>query len=91
MKKITILALRTAQASSITGPMDIFLFAGVLWNMACGKQPSPCFEVIVASPDGKPVKCLNRLYVEPHCSIYDVKSTDLIVICAVADQLEKVD
>lgn len=78
MKKITILALSHAQASSITGPMDVFLFAGVLWNMACGKQISPCFEVTIASPDGKPVKCLNRLYVEPHCGIHDVKKTDLI-------------
>ncbi len=89
MKKITILALSHAQASSITGPMDVFLFAGVLWNMACGKQISPCFEVTIASPDGKPVKCLNRLYVEPHCGIHDVKKTDLIMICAAADHMER--
>ena len=83
MKKITILALRNAQASSITGPMDAFLFAGVLWNVACGEEPSPCFEVTIASPDGKAVKCANQLYVEPHCAIHGVKDPDLIIISAV--------
>lgn len=90
MKKITILALRGAAASSITGPMDAFLFAGVLWNLACGQKPSPCFEVAVASPDGKAVKCANRFYIEPHCAMQDVKNPDLIVISAVAGNLEGV-
>jgi transcriptional regulator GlxA family with amidase domain len=90
MKKITILALRGASASSITGPMDAFLFAGVLWNIACGLKPSPCFEVTVASPDGNAVKCANRLYIEPHCAIYDVNNADLIIISATAGDVEKV-
>ncbi|MRR18120.1 MAG: helix-turn-helix domain-containing protein [Deltaproteobacteria bacterium] len=89
MKKVTILALRNAQASSITGPMDAFLFAGVLWNIACGKKPSPCFEVAVASPDGKAVKCANRFYIEPHCALQEVKDTDLIIISAVTGDVEK--
>lgn len=89
MKKITILALRGAQASSITGPMDAFLFAGVLWNVACGEKPSPCFEVTVASPDGKGVKCANRLYVEPHCAIHDVTDTDLIIVSAVTGDVDR--
>ncbi len=87
MKKITILALRGASASSITGPMDAFLFAGVLWNIACGQKPSPCFEITVASPDGHAVKCANRLYIEPHCAIHDVNNTDLIVISAIAGDM----
>jgi transcriptional regulator GlxA family with amidase domain len=90
MKKVTILALRGAAASSITGPMDAFLFAGVLWNMACGLKPSPCFEVTVASPDGNAVKCANRLYIEPHCAIHDAKNADLIVISATAGDVERV-
>ena len=90
MKKITILALRGASASSITGPMDVFLFAGVLWNIACGQKPSPCFEITVASPDGKAVKCANRLYIEPHCAIHDVKNADLIMISAIAGDVERV-
>jgi transcriptional regulator GlxA family with amidase domain len=89
MKKITILALRGAQASSITGPMDIFLMAGVLWNIVCGKEPSPCFEVTVASPDGKAVKCANRLYIEPHCAIHEVNKTDVIMIGAITGDVEK--
>lgn len=90
MKNITILALHGAAASSITGPMDAFLSAGVLWNIVCGQEPSPRFEVVVASPDGKAVKCLNRLYVEPHCSIQEVKNTDLIMISATVGDVERV-
>ncbi|HQM44271.1 MAG TPA: helix-turn-helix domain-containing protein [Smithellaceae bacterium] len=90
MKKVTILALRGAQASSITGPMDAFLFAGVLWNIACGEQASPCFEVIVASPDGKGVKCANRLYIKPHCAIHEVTGTDLIIISAITGDVRRV-
>lgn len=90
MKKITILALRGAAASSITGPMDAFLFAGVLWNIACGQKPSPCFEITVASPDGHAVKCANRLYIEPHCGIRDVKKTDLIMIPGIAGEVERI-
>ncbi|MDZ4163867.1 MAG: helix-turn-helix domain-containing protein [Smithellaceae bacterium] len=90
MKKITILALRGAAASSITGPMDAFLSAGVLWNIVCGQKPSPRFEVNVASPDGKSVKCANRLYVEPHCAIHEVKNTDLIMISATVGDVERV-
>ncbi len=89
MKKITILALSSAQASSITGPMDVFVFAGVLWEVIRGEQPSPCFEVTIASPDGKAVKCFNRLPVAPHCSMHDVRNTDLIMISAITDNAPK--
>ena len=89
MKKITILALSSAQASSITGPMDVFIFAGVLWEVICGEQPSPCFEVTVASPDGKAVKCFNRLLVALHCSMYDVRNMDLIMISAITGNVIK--
>lgn len=84
MKKITILALDGAAASTITGPMDVFYLAGVLYNVVCGMKPTPHFQVQIASIDGKPVKCLNRFIVEPHCSIRDVDSADLIMICALA-------
>ncbi|MFZ5572223.1 MAG: GlxA family transcriptional regulator [Thermodesulfobacteriota bacterium] len=92
MKKITILALSGAQASSITGPMDVFISAGVLWEAICGKPPSPCFEVTVASSDGKTVKCFNRLLVTPHCSINDVRNADLIMISAITgDVLRQIE
>lgn len=88
MKKIVILALRSASASSITGPMDAFVYSGVLWNVACGREPSPCFDVVVASADGRPVKCANRLYMEPHCAIHDVKEADLVMVPAMAGSMD---
>lgn len=82
MKRITILASDGAVASTITGPMDVFSLAGVLYNVICGQKPRPYFQVRIASIDGKPVKCFNRLIIQPHCSIHDIENSDLIMISA---------
>ena len=90
MKKITILALDGGSTSSITGAMEVFHFAGLLWNVVCGKEPTPHFQVTIVSPDGTAVKCINRLYIEPHCAMDDVTDADLIMICAIADDVRRV-
>ncbi|MBU2510773.1 helix-turn-helix domain-containing protein [bacterium] len=85
MKTVTILALTNTGASTVTGPMDVFHLAGILWNYSRGEKLTPFFNVEVVSDDGKPVRCLNRLLIEPHCSINDVKETDLILITSILD------
>ena len=82
MKHITILALDGTIASTVTGPMDIFSLAGVLWNQICGVQPEPYFKVVIASVQGKPVECVNGIVIQPHLSLDEVKRTDLIIISA---------
>jgi transcriptional regulator GlxA family with amidase domain len=85
MKKIVILALHNAGASTITGPMDSFHLAGVLWNYLNGEKSKPLFEVKIVSVDGGPVNCLNRLLINPHLAIEDVTDADLILISSILD------
>lgn len=80
MKEVTILALGKTVSSTVTGPMDIFSQAGVMWNQIFGLAPSPYFKVAIATVSGKPVECLNGIFIKPHFSIKEVKKTDLVII-----------
>jgi len=80
MKRVTILALDRTMASTVTGPMDIFSQAGVLWNQIGGVEPEPRFRVEIVTVDGKPVECLNQVRILPHSSINEVEDTNLVLI-----------
>ncbi len=67
-------------ATTIFGPMDILNQAGRLWNRVTKSPQTPFFEVTIASADGRPIRSVNNIYIEPHCSIEDVKHTDLVLI-----------
>lgn len=81
-KSVTVLALDKTMASTVTGPMDIFSLAGILWNKIRGEKPCVCFNVKIASVDGKVVTCLNQALIKPNCAISAVKNTDIILISA---------
>lgn len=85
MKKVTILALDDASGTTITGPLDVFHLAGVLWNYCIKEKPEPQFDVEIVTTDGKPAKCLNRVFIQPHKSIDEVDKTDLILISSIID------
>jgi transcriptional regulator GlxA family with amidase domain len=80
VKRVTILALNRTMASTVTGPLDIFSQAGVLWNQISGVEVEPRFRVEIATVGGKPVECLNQVRIQPHVSIDRVKHTDLVII-----------
>jgi transcriptional regulator GlxA family with amidase domain len=80
VKRVTILALEKTMASTVTGPLDIFCQAGVLWNQIGGLDPEPRFRVEIATVDGRSVECLNQVRIQPHTSMEDVKHTDLVII-----------
>ena len=80
MKKVTILAPYNTMATTIFGPMDILNQAGRLWNRVTKTPQTPFFDVTIASADGQPIRSVNNIYIQPHCSIEDVRQTDLIVI-----------
>lgn len=88
-KRVTILGLYNSMASTIFGPMDIFNQAGRLWNRISKSPQSPSFEVTIASTDGQPVQCLNKVRIEPHCGIEEVEETDLIIIAS-ATYIERI-
>ncbi len=85
MKKIVILALHNTGASTITGPMDSFHLAGILWNFLNGQKSTPLFDVKIVSIDGQPVNCLNHLLITPHHSLDEVDDADLILISSILD------
>ncbi|PCJ45000.1 MAG: AraC family transcriptional regulator [Moraxellaceae bacterium] len=80
MKKVVILATENCVLSTIAAPMDMFLQAGVLWNITMGQPPQPEFEVSIVTADGQPITALNNIPVIPKCSMHDVAEVDLIVI-----------
>jgi len=82
MKKVTILGLYNSMATTIFGPMDILNQAGRLWNRVSNSPQTPFFDVTIASADGQPIQCLNKILIQPHCSIETIEKTDLIVIAS---------
>lgn len=87
MKKIAIFLFDNAIASTITGPMDIFSSAGIMWNFLMEQDLEPRFLVELASQDGKPVRCFNNLVLAPHTCLEEVQNPDLVLIPAVADDI----
>ena len=80
MKKVVILAAENCVLSTIAAPMDMFLQAGVLWNITIGEKPRPEFEVKIVTADGQPITALNNVSIAPVCSMHDISEVDLIVI-----------
>lgn len=80
MKKVTILGMYNTMATTIFGPMDILNQAGRLWNRVNGSPQTPYFDVTIASADGKPIRSVNNIHIQPHCGIAEIKQTDLIII-----------
>lgn len=85
MKQVTILAMHHTMASTVTGPLDVFYQAGVMWNYFKGQRLSPKFEAAVITTDGEPVKSLSGLHMLPQGSIQDVLKTDVIMISSIMD------
>jgi transcriptional regulator GlxA family with amidase domain len=69
MKKVVILAAEGCVLSTIASPMDMFLQAGVMWNVTMGRRP-----------DGQPVMALNQVPVVPACAMHYIEDVDLIII-----------
>ncbi len=80
MKKVVILAAEGCVLSTVASPMDMFLQAGVMWNVTMGKRPDPAFEVKIVTSDGQPVMALNQVPVVPACAMHDINDVDLIII-----------
>ena len=89
MKSVTILAMLNTMAATVTGPMDVFYQAGVMWNFFNEKAATPYFDVRLVTSDGKPFRCLNGARLIPDGAIHDVRKTDLIVVSSILD-IEKV-
>ena len=82
MKKVILLGFDNTLSTTLFGPMDIFNQAGRLWNRVHKTPSTPAFDVIVASPDGQPIRLTNNVTIQPHAGIADLDRTDLLVIAS---------
>ncbi|MBU0996218.1 MAG: helix-turn-helix domain-containing protein [Proteobacteria bacterium] len=89
MKKVTVLGIKNALATTISGPLDFFSLVGSQWNYKCGINPSPYFNVELTSMDGKPIHYFNNLVIQPQSEINDIESTDLIILPCIAGFIEE--
>ena len=80
MKQVVILAAEHCVLSTIAAPMDMFLQAGVLWNLTIGEMPDPLFEVKIVTSNGQAIMAVNQVPVIPACSMHDIEEADLIII-----------
>lgn len=80
MIDVTVLLLDQSFSSTAVGPMEVFRYAGWLWNHLTGKPERPRFNVTTASADGREVLCAGPLYIRPMTSIQKVRKTDLIFV-----------
>jgi transcriptional regulator GlxA family with amidase domain len=76
-------------ATTIFGPMDILNQAGRLFNRLEKSPQTPYFDITIASPDGQPIRTANNIMIQPHCSIKEIKKTDLIIIAS-ATYIDKI-
>jgi len=72
--------LEQGMQSTVSGPMEVFQFAGVAWNYLTGQAMHRQFQVATASIDGKPLSGFGGLIVTPQFSIGQIKKTDLILV-----------
>jgi transcriptional regulator GlxA family with amidase domain len=80
MLDVTVVFLNAGLPSTSIAPMEIFQYAGVLWNLLHGKPGEPYFRVRTVSLDGRPVQGAVPVAIRPNGSIADVRRTDLIVV-----------
>jgi transcriptional regulator GlxA family with amidase domain len=90
MKDVTVLLLDDTFASTATGPMEVFRYAGKLWNLLTGERPEPRFRVTLASCDGRVVQCDGGIEIKPHFALNDIRKTDLIFVPTTGVSLDNV-
>jgi transcriptional regulator GlxA family with amidase domain len=67
-------------SSTAIMPVEIFHFAGKLWNDLHGHPAEPAFRVRIASLDGGAVNSVYGLGMTPHVALGDVARTDVVVV-----------
>jgi transcriptional regulator GlxA family with amidase domain len=80
MKHVTLLAIESALASSITIPLEMIQAAEVIQRIRRRRKDEHRF--VVASADGQPLPMVGGIRVQPEHSLADIAHTDLIFIPA---------
>ncbi|WP_216936542.1 MULTISPECIES: GlxA family transcriptional regulator [unclassified Acinetobacter] len=90
MQQVVVLGFNGALASAITGVVDLFAMAGVSWNQIQQQDVQRLFKVSLASPDGPPIRCINGLELQAHCSYQEIQTADIVVVPTIAAPIQEV-
>jgi len=77
---VTVVLLDDGPTSTAIMPVEIFSFAGVLWNQLHDRPPEPGFRVRTVSIDGHTVRSPYGLKIVPEGAVADVERTDIVII-----------
>ena len=89
MKHVTILGLTGSSGTMITGPFDIFYYAGRMWNDILGIKMSPFFTVEIVNSASKPIPCEGGYTIHPHRDMHEINKTELILIPSLNEETMK--
>src|SRR5262249_23159666 len=79
---VTVVLLDDGYASTAIAPIEVFHAAGGLWHWLRGEPQSPRFRVRTASLDGRAVRGLCGLRLQPEFSLQDIYETHIIIVSA---------
>jgi len=90
MKTIVILGIETSLASPLVAAVDGFRLSGSHYQEIYGESGNQEFSVSIATENGLPVQCANKVTIDAHTSLNDLPShIDLIVLPTVCKKYEK--
>ena len=90
MIEVTVVFLDEMFSSTAIAPMEVFSYAGVLWNSLAGTRPAARFRVTTASIDGRAVRCEGPVHIQPQAALSAIRKTDLIFIPTTGISIEDV-
>ena len=80
MLDVTVVLLEEGFSSTAIMPVEIFHFAGKLWNDLHDRPAEPAFRVRIVSLDGDAVHSVYGLGMTPHAGLADVDRTDIVIV-----------
>jgi transcriptional regulator GlxA family with amidase domain len=80
MLDVTVVLLEDGFSSTAIMPVEIFHFAGKLWNDLHDHPPEPAFRVRTVSISGEAVHSVYGLGMTPHAALFDVERTDVVIV-----------
>ncbi|AKH19581.1 GlxA family transcriptional regulator [Sedimenticola thiotaurini] len=89
MKKITLLCFDYAFSSVITGVLDLFSLVGVTWNRVHNQPPASRFQVQLAAEQQRPIRCLNRLTLQPDLCFASIRESDIVFIPPIGADIDR--
>lgn len=79
---ILLYAAPNSSAAVLFGLYDVLYSVGAVYpDMIIGAPGSELLDVRIVSRDGKPLRCVGNVLIEPHASIDTAPRADAIVIC----------